>query len=115
MYPASDALLDGNEGFRALYRYLVDKTGGERLPDRKDIDPAELKPFLTAINLLDAVREEGRIRIRYRLVGSLQSYFFAGDRNVTGRFIDEFWSHDPPALEAILSEYFTAIETRAPW
>ena len=94
--------------------YLVDKTGGTRLPDRKDIDPSELKPLLTSINLLDLVRDDGRFRLRYRLVGSSQSYFFAGDRNVTGQFIDEFWSHAPEALVAIEAEYREALGTRAP-
>lgn len=114
MYPASAEMMDSGSEFRWLHDYLAEKTGGTRLPDRKDIDPAELKPLLTAINLVDLIEDSGKFRLRYRLVGSLQSYFFAGDRNVTGRFIDEFWGHDPTALAAIESEYLNALETRAP-
>lgn len=114
MYPATDDLLNGSDGFRLLYDYLVGKTGGERLPDRSDINPADLKPLLTAINLIDLIWDGPVFRLRYRLVGSLQSYFFAGDRNVTGRFIDEFWAHDPAALDAIHAEYRIAMERLAP-
>jgi hypothetical protein len=114
MYQATEELLSGSADFRWLYDYLVSKTGGSRMPDRRDIDPAEMKHLLTAINLVDLIRDGEAIRLRYRLVGSLQSYFFAGDRNVTGHFIDEFWGPDPTALDAIHSEYQRAIDQLGP-
>jgi hypothetical protein len=114
MYPALEAMDGDDAGRRWLYEYLVEKTGGVRLPDRRDIDPSEMRHLLTAINLVDLIRDDGRFRLRYRLVGSLQSYFFAGNRNVTGHFIDDFWAHDPAALSAIETEYRAAVERRAP-
>lgn len=114
MYSATEDITNGNPQFRWLYDHLVRKTAGTRMPDRHDIDPSELKDLLTAINLIDLVPDGDDFRLKYRLVGSLQSYFFAGDRNVTGQFLDAFWGTDPTVAATIKSEYRSAIERRGP-
>jgi hypothetical protein len=53
---------------RTLVAYWRDRAAGRRMPARKDIDPAELTPFLSRIGLVDVVAD-GR-RFVYRLVGT---------------------------------------------
>lgn len=53
----------------ALYRYWDGKKHGRKLPRREDIDPAEMKPWLPGLVLVD-VAEEPERRITYRVVGT---------------------------------------------
>jgi hypothetical protein len=56
--------------FRRLFEYWLGKAPPGGLPGRQHIDPLEMKPFLPYIRLLDIVREDGRLRFRYRLIGT---------------------------------------------
>ncbi|MBI2256998.1 MAG: PAS domain-containing protein [Proteobacteria bacterium] len=53
----------------ALYRYWDAKKRGRKLPARADIDPAEMKPWLPGLVLVDVDPEPQR-RIVYRVVGT---------------------------------------------
>jgi hypothetical protein len=56
--------------FRAFFDYWRSKAPPGLLPGRQHIDPLEMKRFLPYILLLDVVREAGRYRFRYRLIGT---------------------------------------------
>ena len=84
------------------------------LPGRQHIEPADLTKVLTAINLVDYSPEEDGFRLRYRLVGSLQTHFFSNDKNVTGQYLDEFWELNPHLKPMILDDYLRAIRRRGP-
>jgi hypothetical protein len=73
----------------AFYRYWLRKAGSRPMPSRADLDPAEMKPWLTGIQLIDvheATADQPR-RLVYRLVGEaevgLRGY------NPTGRTVAE--------------------------
>jgi hypothetical protein len=56
--------------FRAFYDYWRSKAPPGRLPGRQHIDPLEMKLFLPYILLFDVVRQGGRYRFSYRLIGT---------------------------------------------
>lgn len=72
---------------RDLASYWFSKRAGELPPRRADIDPLQFKPILPNILLLDRVVEAGRVRYRYRLVGT--TVVAITGRELTGRFLDE--------------------------
>jgi hypothetical protein len=57
-----------HESVGAVYAYWRRKASGRPMPYRADIDPAELKPFLPALMLVDVVHDTRRFV--YRLVGT---------------------------------------------
>jgi hypothetical protein len=74
-------------------RYWESKRRDRRLPARADIDPAELKPFLGYIFMLDVVGEPKRFR--YRLIGT-KIVDHVG-RDSTGKFQEEAYSPEQAA------------------
>ncbi len=52
----------------AIYRYWGSKKRGRKLPRRCDIDPAEMKPWLPGLVLVDIATQPRRIT--YRVVGT---------------------------------------------
>ena len=111
--PEADALEQSIDS-RLFYDYLVDQVTTECLPERQHIKPADLTKALTATNLVDYCPEEDGFRLRYRLVGSLQTHFFSNDKNVTGQYLDEFWELNPHLKPMILDDYLRAICRRGP-
>jgi hypothetical protein len=93
---------------RKLHDYWQSKRAGRALPDRADIDPAELKPLLPYLIVAEVV--EPPFRIRYRLIGTKIAAVSGLD--FTGRFLDELLAAD---LENRWQEYYLeARNTRAP-
>lgn len=78
----SQKLIDALEYWRS-------KCGDKGLPSRSEIDPIEMTSFLAGIMLVE-VEQEPR-RYRYRLVGTLITGMT--DRDVTGQFWDEIYTH----------------------
>ncbi|HEV2549800.1 MAG TPA: PAS domain-containing protein [Stellaceae bacterium] len=76
-----------------LVRYWESKRRDGRLPARVDIDPAELKPFLGNIFMLDVVGEPKRFR--YRLIGT-EIVEYVG-RDSTGKFQEEAYAPEQAA------------------
>lgn len=79
----------GSSGFRdvrleRLYCYWLKKKAGRSAPMRADLDPAEIKPFLPILNLLDVRREP--LGFRHRLVGT--EIVDKLGRDATGRWVD---------------------------
>jgi hypothetical protein len=75
---------------RQLYDYWQSKRRGRDVPDRADIDPAEIKPLLP--NILIAEVSDPPFRIRYRLVGGRVTQLTGFD--FTGRYLDELLPTD---------------------
>ena len=61
-------IAESHPDIRVLVDYWRGKKGERRMPRRSDIDPAELKPYLPRISLIDVVPDERRFV--YRLVGT---------------------------------------------
>nr|WP_298685506.1 PAS domain-containing protein [uncultured Dongia sp.] len=70
---------------KAVYAYWDSKRAGRRMPARRDIDPVEMKPWLTGIQLVDVSHNPRRLV--YRLVGDLDVSFRG--YNPTGRTVEE--------------------------
>ena len=82
-----------HESVRAMYDYWHQKADGRRMPTRADIDPAELKPYLPAMMLVDVVHDTRRFV--YRLVGT---------HEVAGR------GRDPTGLSVAEAFYAGSVE-----
>src|SRR3954471_8992298 len=74
--------------FRAFFDYWLGKAPPNRLPGRQHIDPLEMRRFLPYILLLDVVRETGRYRFQYRLVGTHVGELHGHSR--IGDFVDGY-------------------------
>lgn len=97
------ALAERLEGpHRLAYEYWQEKRRGGRLPGRADIDPVEIPAILPWVNLIDLLREEGRLVLRHRLVGT--AIVEALGRELTGLRFDQFYS------PAALAEYVDLAE-----
>jgi hypothetical protein len=94
---------------RAIVAYWRDKAGTRRMPARSDIDPSELKPFLSRISLIDVVPDERRFV--YRLVGTEEVALRGYDP--TGKSIGEGFFG--PNLELAYEHYGYVVENRAPF
>ena len=75
---------------RSMLQWWLAKSGGD-IPDRDDLDPADLKPLLPNILISDV--EHDPFRIRYRLVGTRARE--ATGFNIVGRYLDELLPTDP--------------------
>jgi hypothetical protein len=78
------------------------------IPDRSDLDPADLKPLLPNILISDV--EHDPFRIRYRLVGTRARE--ATGFNIMGRYLDELLPTDPD--EPWMDDYHLSYRTRRP-
>jgi len=75
---------------RQLHDYWQSKRRGRDIPDRADIDPAEIKSLLP--NILISEVSDPPFRIRYRLVGGRIIQVTGMD--FTGRYLDELLPSD---------------------
>ena len=62
--------VDRNPVLRRAYEYWVEKAAGRHAPDRRDLDPAEIKDILPHLSILEIVADSGVTHHRYRLVGT---------------------------------------------
>jgi hypothetical protein len=94
---------------RALYDYWRAKRGNRLMPSRKEIDPADLKPYLPSIILLDVVPDARRFV--YRLVGTKEVSERGYDP--TGRPVSEAFF--AKTAEETLNLYGYIVRERAPF
>jgi hypothetical protein len=92
---------------RTLHRWWLDRRAGD-IPDRADLDPADLKPLLPNLFVVDV--EHDPFRIRYRLVGTRATEVTGYD--ITGHYLDNLLAAD--AGEPWVEHYRTAYRTRLP-
>jgi hypothetical protein len=70
-----------------VFDYWQSKRRGRPMPARADVDPLELGPkVLPHVLLTEAVREQDRLRFRFRLAGTAMTA--AAGLELTGRFVD---------------------------
>ena len=93
----------------ALYRYWEAKKCGRKLPSRADIDPAEMKPWLPGLVLVDVVDLPSERRITYRVVGTAVCMHRGFDP--TGRPVQEGLYGN--VRDEVLENYRIAIEERS--
>jgi hypothetical protein len=94
---------------RAMVDYWRAKAAGRAMPRRNDIDPAEIKAFLSRITLVDVVPDDRRFV--YRLVGTEEVASRGSDP--TGRSIGEaFFSS---SAEESLDYYEYVVQFREPF
>jgi hypothetical protein len=100
------------EKLRSIYRYWDGKRAGRAMPSRADIDPADLKPHLPQIVLLDV--EPDPLRFRYRLVGTEVTRVRRGTSksDPTGTYVDEVTHHQ--GTLAVLAHYRRVVTERKP-
>jgi hypothetical protein len=65
-----------DQRLRAVFAYWRGRCPGRSMPSRADVDPAELKPYLPNIALIDV--ESDPPRYRYRLAGTLSYHAVLG-------------------------------------
>ncbi|WP_395022428.1 PAS domain-containing protein [Dongia sp.] len=94
---------------RAVVAYWRAKAGTRRMPARADIDPAEMKPYLPRVSLIDVVADERRFV--YRLVGTEEAALRGYDP--TGRSVGE--GYFGPNRELAFQHYQYPVEHRAPF
>lgn len=94
--------VDRNATLRRLYRYWLDKRGERPWPDRRAIDPAELKEILPNLAIIEIVGAANDPRFRYRLVGTAIVDAYGVDP--TGRFVDEMTGAYRDVLLGLLRE-----------
>ena len=79
--------VERNPTLRRLYHYWLDKRGDQAWPDRRAIDPADLKQILPNLAIIEIIGAKADPRFRYRLVGTAIVAVYGV--NPTGKFIDE--------------------------
>ena len=94
------------ETLRALYSYWAGKRHGRALPDRADIDPIEMKPWLGNLMLVER-KDDGDYL--YRLYGSTFVNQFKVD--MTGKRVNEL---PEKQAELLRSEYDAVVHSGIP-
>ena len=97
-----------HESVRALHDYWRRKAGKRSMPRRADIDPSEIKPFLSSIILVDVVPDARRFV--YRLTGT--SEVAERGYDPTGKSIVE--AHYGGSVEETMFYYQYTVDHRAP-
>jgi len=95
---------------RWCYDYWQSKRRNERLPDRNDIVPAEMKSFLHHVILMDVERLADRYRFRQRLVGTHIVELFG--RDTTGEYVDQ--TSAPHHYAAVYARLANIVDTGHP-
>lgn len=90
----------------ALYRYWLSRRG-DALPTRADIDPAEIKPLLPYVMIVDIHRDP--FRVYYRLVGTAVAH--AAGMDFTGTYLDQL-AFDICANDDLSSAYRVVCDRR---
>ncbi len=94
------------ETLQALYAYWASKRQGRSMPDRADIDPIEMKPWLGNLMLVER-RDDGDYI--YRLYGSTFVNQFKVD--MTGKRVSEL---PEKQAELLRVEYDAVVHSRMP-
>lgn len=84
-YPVPAELDD--ERFRWLFDYWRSRHRDRLLPGREHVDPLDFPQLLGRIYLVEVVREDGRLRFRFRLWGSRIRGIFGHDH--TGHWLED--------------------------
>ena len=94
--------------FARMRDYLAGVAPPGKLPGRQHIDPLAIRALLSFTNLVDIERTDGKVRFRFRLIGTLQST--AAGREISGKYLED--AVLPEYLERIRSNMMAAVESR---
>ena len=97
----------------AFYRYWNAKRGTRPMPARADLDPIEMKPWLSGVALVEVSRTptaNSPYTLRYRLIGTRPTQLRG--REVTGLTVEEGFFG--ASLAAALENYRLVIEEKKP-
>ena len=92
---------------RPVLDYWEGKRSGRKLPRRSDIDPLELKAYLSHLFLVDVLPGA---EFRYRLIGSAITERYG--RNSTGRTVREIYA-GAPLIAEWLTDMMSAVTRSA--
>ena len=94
---------------RSGYEYWNAKRGQRAMPGRADLDPAEIKPLLPHVVLIDVLRNAhtGPLDFRYRLIGTTVDDHSIG--RYTGMLMSSLPHQQPPSrmwsnFESVVTE-----------
>ena len=90
--------------------YLRKAATPHRLPGRQHIDPVDLRNVLNLVNLAEVLREAGRLRFRFRLVGTTQTV--VAGREITGKYVED--AVLPELRDRIIENMRRTVERKAP-
>jgi len=99
-----------SEAGRALMKLFYDRTGEGRLATRRDFSPADLKPYLTNITIMDVLYNDAGLVCDgiVRVMGSdLEAYY----GHLTGRHISE---HPTDTGERFVASAQAAVDAKGP-
>ncbi|MEZ5668213.1 MAG: PAS domain-containing protein [Alphaproteobacteria bacterium] len=96
--------------YKAVYELLMSRARPGMLPGRQHFTPLDLPGLLGYVNLVDVVRDGGRLRFRFRLHGTKQTEM-AG-RDITGRFVED--AVMPGFIERLNRNMTLVAQTRCP-
>ena len=96
------------ENILAFYKYWDSKRKGRSMPSRADLDPIEMKTFLSSIILVDV--EHDPLKFNYRLVGTKE--VDARGFDPTGRSVSE--GVFGTSVEDVLTNYRLVSEKKCP-
>lgn len=109
MKPELDWVETSHRDIRAMLDYWRGKCAGRPMPARSDLDPADIRPFLPYVTLVDVVADERRFV--YRLIGTMEVALRGGDP--TGKSVVEaFFGR---SAESVLQKYEIVCTTREPY
>lgn len=93
--------------FARMRDYLAGIAPPGKLPGRQHVDPLAIRALLSFTNLVDVERVDGRLRFRFRLVGTLQGT--AAGREISGQYLED--AVLPEFLERIRANMTAVVES----
>ncbi len=91
-----------------LRSYWEARRADRAMPSRSDMRPADFKPYLGNIAMVDVL--DGGAEFRYRIVGTLLTQYFLTDP--TGKTFTETWPDPPgPVAQCVRANLVNIVET----
>lgn len=98
-----------NPALEFLRSYWEERRGDRKMPSRADMNPADLKPYLGNIAMVDVL--DGGAEFRYRVVGTLLTQYFLTDP--TGKTLSEAWPNPKgPVASRARANLVNIVQTR---
>ena len=96
-------------GLRGLLEYWEGRRRERRMPARADIDPAEFRPLIGRVSVIDVIGEDaGSYRFRFRLAAT--PFCRAVGQEMTGKMLEEL---SEPATRAFLEANYLEVARSA--
>lgn len=97
-----------NPALEFLRNYWETRRGRRPMPSRSDMNPADFKPYLGNMAMVDVL--DGGAEFRYRIIGTLLAQYFLTDP--TGKTFTETWPNPPgPVAQRVRANLVNIVET----